>query len=39
MSIVFGVAFGFILANKLVGIHMYCKLCEQATLEELKIIR
>ena len=39
MYIVIGVAFGLILANKLIGLHMYCKLCDQATIEELKIIR
>ena len=39
MYIVFGVTIGLIIANKLVGIHMYCKLCEQATLDELKIIK
>ena len=36
---VFGIAIGLIIANKLVGIHMFCKMCDQATLEELKIIK
>lgn len=36
---VVGVAFGLILANKLVGLHMNSKLWKQAVEEELKIIK
>ena len=36
---VIGVAFGLILANKLVGLHMDSKLWKQAIDEELTIIK
>ena len=36
---VIGLAFGLIIANKLVGIHMNSKLWQQAVEEELKIIK
>lgn len=39
MSIVFGIAVGLIIANKLVGIHNHCERCKIAVQEELKIIR
>lgn len=39
MYIVIGLAFGLILANKIVGIHMLCEKCKLEVQEELKIIK
>ncbi len=36
---VFGMAFGLIIANRLVGLHMFCERCRIAVEEELKIIK
>ena len=39
MYIVFGIALGLIIANKLVGLHMLCEKCQIAVQDELKIVK
>lgn len=39
MYIILSIVLGLTIANKLLGIHNQCQMCDQAILYELKIIK